>query len=208
MRKIKGGIFIVSAPSGAGKTTLCNKLTDVLKDIRHSVSYTTRAPRKDEVKDRDYTFIDEAEFHAMTKAGEFVEWAKVHGNFYGTSRRRLEEMRAQGIDVILDIDTQGAGQLRRTYAGGIYIFIMPPSLEALKSRLENRRNNPPEEIALRMKRALKEIREYKKYDYVIINNVFDEALTELKSIVVAERVKTDRLDPKWIKNFFKEEENI
>lgn len=202
MRKPKGGIFIVSAPSGAGKTTLCDKLTDALKDIRHSVSYTTRAPRNGEVRDRDYTFVDEAEFQDMAKAGEFVEWARVHGNFYGTSRRRLEEMTDQGIDVILDIDTQGAGQLRKAYAGGIYIFIMPPSMEALKSRLANRRNNPPEEIALRMKRALKEIKEYKKYDYVIINNLFDEALTELKSIVVAERVKTDRLNPEWIKTFF------
>lgn len=202
MRKHKGNIFIISAPSGAGKTTLCDKLTDVLKDIRHSVSYTTRSPRKGEVQDRDYTFIDEAGFKAMAKAGEFVEWARVHGNFYGTSRLRLEEVMDQGIDVILDIDTQGAGQLRKTYAGGIYIFIMPPSLEALRSRLDNRRNNPPEEIALRMERALKEIEEYKKYDYVIINDVFDEALTELKSIVVAERVKTDRLNPGWIKTFF------
>lgn len=202
MRKHKGNIFIISAPSGAGKTTLCDKLTDVLKDIRHSVSYTTRSPRKGEVQDRDYTFIDEAGFKAMAKAGEFVEWARVHGNFYGTSRLRLEEVMDQGIDVILDIDTQGAGQLRKTYAGGIYIFIMPPSLEVLRSRLDNRRNNPPEEIALRMKRALKEIKEYKKYDYVIINDVFDEALTELKSIVVAERVKTDRLNPGWIKTFF------
>lgn len=202
MRKHKGNIFIISAPSGAGKTTLCDKLTDVLKDIRHSVSYTTRSPRKGEVQGRDYIFIDEAGFKAMAKAGEFVEWASVHGNFYGTSRLRLEEVMDQGLDVILDIDTQGAGQLRKTYAGGIYIFIMPPSLEVLRSRLDNRRNNPPEEIALRMKRALKEIKEYKKYDYVIINDVFDEALTELKSIVVAERVRTDRLSPGWIKTFF------
>lgn len=201
MRKAKGSIFIVSAPSGAGKTTLCDKLTDVLGGIRHSVSYTTRAPRKGEVRDRDYTFVGEAEFKVMAKAGEFVEWAKVHGNFYGTSRLRLEEVTGQGIDVILDIDTQGAGKLRKTYAGGVYVFIMPPSMEVLKSRLDNRRNNPPEEIALRMKRAIKEIREYKKYDYVIINDNFDEALTELKSIVVAERVKTNRLNQKWIKTF-------
>lgn len=201
MRKAKGSIFIVSAPSGAGKTTLCDKLTDVLGGIRHSVSYTTRSPRKGEVRDRDYTFVGEAEFKVMAKAGEFVEWAKVHGNFYGTSRLRLEEVTGQGIDVILDIDTQGAGKLRKTYAGGVYVFIMPPSMEVLKSRLDNRRNNPPEEIALRMKRAIKEIREYKKYDYVIINDNFDEALTELKSIVVAERVKTNRLNQKWIKTF-------
>ncbi|GAB4411442.1 MAG: guanylate kinase [Thermodesulfovibrionales bacterium] len=202
MKKHRGNLFIVSAPSGAGKTTLCQRLTSVVHNIRHSVSYTTRPPRRDEVNGRDYNFIDEDEFRKMIEAGDFVEWARVHGHLYGTSRDRLEEMRDEGIDVILDIDTQGAKQMRNNCKDGVYIFILPPSMDALRERLEKRMSNSTEEIDLRMKRAREEIGEYKSYDYVIVNNDFDEALMELKAIVMAERIKTDSLDPQWVKKTF------
>ena len=202
-RKRRGNLFIVSAPSGAGKTSLCQKLTAVVPDIRHSVSYTTRPPRRGEVHDRDYTFVDEAEFLAMTKKDQFAEWARVHGHLYGTSRKRLEELRGSGIDVILDIDTQGAQEIRKHYADGVYIFILPPSMEALRERLEKRMSNSPEEIDLRLERAREEIKDYKAYDYVIVNSDFSEALVELKAIVLAEDKRTDKMDPHWVKETFR-----
>jgi guanylate kinase len=202
-RKRRGNLFIVSAPSGAGKTSLCQKLTAVIPDIRHSVSYTTRPPRKGEVNDRDYTFISEHEFRKMAKKNEFAEWAEVHGHLYGTSRKRLEEIREAGIDVILDIDTQGAVEIREHYDDGVCIFILPPSMEALRERLEKRMSNSPEEIDLRMKRASEEIKDYKSYDYVIVNGDFSDALTELKAIVLAENKKTRKIDPKWVKETFR-----
>lgn len=203
MRKNKGNIFIVSAPSGAGKTTICQKLTELFPDIRHSVSYTTRLQRNGEVNDRDYTFVNESEFLKMAEAGEFVEWAKVHGNLYGTSKRRLKEMMDQGISVVLDIDTQGAKQIRGCYDDGVYIFILPPSMETLRERLEKRMSNSPDEIELRMKRAADEIREYKNYDYVIVNNDIEKALEELEAIVTAESKKTDKIDHQLIREKFK-----
>ena len=138
----------------------------------------------------------------MAEAGEFAEWARVHGHLYGTSKTRLEEMRSRGVDVILDIDTQGAQKIRGTYTDGVYIFILPPSLDDLRERLEKRMSNSPEEIQVRMKRASEEIRSYKAYNYVIINNDFAEALAELKAIVLAEGRRTERLDPEWVKETF------
>ncbi len=202
MRKIKGNLFVVSAPSGAGKTTLCQLLSEKMPGIRHSVSYTTRKKRPGEVADRDYTFVSEAEFMRMQRAGKFAEWAKVHGNLYGTSEKRLGEMLGKGIDVILDIDVQGARKLRLLYKDAVYIFVLPPSWRALRERLHGRMSDSEAEIAKRLDRAVKEIKEYKKYDYVIVNRVFDEALTELRSIVAAKRLGRERLDPSWVmKNF-------
>lgn len=202
-KKRRGQLFIVSAPSGAGKTSLCRELTTVVPNIRHSVSYTTRPPRKGEENDRDYTFIDEAGFMKMAEKGDFAEWARVHGHLYGTSRRRLEEMRNAGIDVILDIDTKGAGLMREGSGNGVYIFILPPSLDALRERLHKRMSNSPEEIDIRMKRAVEEIKDYKSYDYVIVNEDFDEALAELKSIIAAEEKRTSNVDEEWIEKTFK-----
>jgi guanylate kinase len=201
--KPKGNLFIVSAPSGAGKTSLCQELTSAIPTIRHSVSFTTRKSRHGEVHDRDYTFVDEEVFLRMIQAGEFAEWARVHGNLYGTSRKRLAALRDEGIDVILDIDTQGAKEMRKGYDDGVYIFILPPSLDILKERLEKRKSNSAEEIALRLKRATEEIKDYTWYDYVIINNTFDEALEELKAIVIAEDHRTSKIDPQWVKENFK-----
>ena len=201
--KPRGNLFIVSAPSGAGKTSLCQRLTSDMPNIRHSVSFTTRKPRRGEVNDRDYTFVDEDEFLRMVDSGELAEWAKVHGNLYGTSKKRLEALRNEGIHVILDIDTQGAEEMRNSYDDGIYIFILPPSLDALKERLEKRMSNSAEEIALRLKRATEEIKNYTWYDYVIINEDFDEALAQLKAIVIAEGHRISTIDPQWVEENFR-----
>lgn len=138
----------------------------------------------------------------MIERGEFVEWAKVHGYLYGTSRKRLESMLNKGIDVILDIDVQGAKQLRKNYSDGVYIFILPPSMKTLRKRLHLRMSNSKREIETRLKRALVEIKDYKKYDYVIINDGFEDALEGLKSIVISEKVRTEKIDPSWIKKNF------
>ncbi|HTR44236.1 MAG TPA: guanylate kinase [Thermodesulfovibrionales bacterium] len=199
--KARGSLFIVSAPSGAGKTTLCRKLTEVLPGIGYSISHTTRRPRAGEENGRDYIFVDEAEFRRMIGDKEFLEWATVHGNLYGTSQRMLREMQGQGTDVILDIDVQGARQLREASPEGVSIFILPPSLEVLRSRLEKRGSNSAEDMERRMRTAVEEIREYKKYDYVIVNDLFEKALDELRAVVLAERVKTDKIDPEWVKTF-------
>lgn len=201
-KKSKGSLFVVSAPSGAGKTTLCKKLTSLLPNLKHSVSYTTRPPRQGEVNDRDYTFINRKEFKLMVQSGEFLEWAKIHGEFYGTSTDRIQKLVRSGTDVILDIDTQGAQQLKKDYRGGVYIFVLPPSMEILEKRLEKRMANSQEEINKRIKRAVDEIKIYRKYDYVIINNIFEEAVKELKAIILSHRVSSKKIDPMWVKEMF------
>jgi guanylate kinase len=201
-RKNRGRLFIVSAPSGAGKTTLCQKLSSIIQNLKHSVSYTTRPMRHGEINNRDYTFIKEDVFRRMAGKDEFVEWAEVHGNLYGTSRKRLDAMLDKGIDVILDVDTQGAKQIRKKYKDGIYIFILPPSRGALKERLKNRMCNSKEEIQRRLKRAADEIREYKKYDYVIINRVFDMAIEEMKAVIASEKLRKDNIETSWVKKNF------
>ncbi len=202
LKKGKGILFVVSGPSGAGKTTLYKAVISVLPNLKHSVSYTTRPPRPGEVDDRDYTFVSRDEFMAMIDKGEFVEWAEIHGKLYGTSKKRLEEILDSGVDAILDIDIQGAVQLREKYKRGVYIFILPPSLEVLKERLGGRRANSKEEIEKRLKGAVEEIKKYREYDYVIVNNVFEESVKELEAIILSYRVSTKRVDPEWIeKNF-------
>ncbi|MEJ2684250.1 MAG: guanylate kinase [Candidatus Sulfobium sp.] len=195
-------MFIISAPSGAGKTTLCNRIVRKVPDLRQSVSFTTRQPRRGEVNDRDYTFISEPEFRSMAGAGDFVEWAVVHGNFYGTSRRRLEGILQDGFDVLLDIDTQGARQVRDSCSGGAYVFILPPSMEALRGRLEKRGSNTRADMERRLARAVEEIRDYSMFDYVIVNDVLKDAVRSLESVITAERLKSGRVDKVWLeKNF-------
>jgi guanylate kinase len=202
--KNKGILFVVSGPSGAGKTTLYREAASSLPNLKHSVSYTTRRPRPGEVNDRDYTFINRDEFKGMIDRAEFAEWAEIHGKLYGTSKKRLEETMDSGIDAILDIDVQGAEQLKKKYQGGVYIFVLPPSLEALKERLQKRMVNSKEEIEKRLKVAAKEIKRYREYDYVIVNNILEDALKELSAIIISKRVSTERVDPQWIEmNFFK-----
>jgi guanylate kinase len=206
-KKSKGSLFIVSAPSGAGKTTLCRKLVSSLPNLQFSVSYTTRQPRRGEVNDRDYTFISREDFRLMADKGEFIEWAEVHGELYGTSRKRLEELLDSGNDVILDIDTQGAIQIKERYKGGIYIFILPPSLETLKERLKNRMTDSKEEIGKRLGRAIAEIKTFDKYDYVIINDILEDALMEFEAVVISQRISINKINPLWIEeSFLKQEE--
>lgn len=204
---MRGNLFVVSAPSGAGKTTLCRKLVEELPGIEHVVSYTTRAPRQGETGGIDYTFISEDEFQRMVDEGEFLEWAFVHGNRYGTSRARLEDTLEAGRDVIIDIDTEGAGQIRESSVKGVYIFILPPSMKVLRERLLGRMSDSKEESARRLRRAAQEIKEYYRYDYVILNDDFDEALRRLYAVVFSRRALTEKIEPEWVReNFLNEEE--
>ncbi|WP_129126769.1 guanylate kinase [Geomonas oryzae] len=191
--KREGVLYVISAPSGAGKTSLCKEIIDIFPNLRHSVSYTTRPPRNGEVHGRDYFFVGKEEFDRMVEAGEFAEWAEVHGNFYGTSLATLKESRAEGIDLILDIDCQGARQLKGRFEGGVYIFVLPPSIEELRRRLDNRSSDSQEVIERRIQNASGEIKEARWYDYIIVNDKFTEALEQLKSVLVAEQCRSTRL---------------
>jgi guanylate kinase len=200
----KGILFVISGPSGSGKTTLYKKAISALPNLKHSVSFTTRSPRTGEVNDKDYTFIDKDEFMAMVRKKDFAEWAEIHGELYGTSKKRLKEIIDSDIDAILDIDVQGAKQLREEFPGGVYIFVLPPSLEVLRERLEGRMANAKREIEKRLKVAVAEIKRYGEYDYVIVNHVFDNAFEGLASIIIANRARTERIKPQWVKeNFFR-----
>lgn len=185
-----GIIFVISAPSGAGKTSLCKELIDFFPALRHSVSYTTRPARPGEREGVDYRFVTEEVFRGMVDAGAFAEWAEVHGNCYGTAAASLEEARLAGRDILLDIDCQGAGQLRRNLEHAVYIFILPPDLAELRRRLEGRNTDSSEVIERRIANAEGEILEAGSYDYLVVNDDFDQALTELKSIITAEACRT------------------
>ena len=191
--KREGVLYVISAPSGAGKTTLCKEIIDIFPNLRHSVSYTTRPPRTGEVHGRDYFFVGTEEFSRMVGAGEFAEWAEVHGNLYGTSLATLKECRSQGIDLILDIDGQGARQLKGRFEGGVYIFVLPPSIAELRRRLDTRSSDTEEVIERRINNAAGEIKEARWYDYIIINDKFSEAVEQLKSVLIAEQCRAIRL---------------
>jgi guanylate kinase len=185
---MSGNLFIVCAPSGAGKTTLVAALLKADPGIRLSVSYTTRQPRAGEVDGRDYHFVDQQKFQEMAAAGAFLESALVHGNHYGTSQPWINEQRAGGADILLEIDWQGAAQVRKMMPDAIGIFILPPSFEALVSRLNTRAKDPPDVIARRIAAARAEIAHVSEFNYVIINDKFDEARLDLASIVRARRL--------------------
>jgi guanylate kinase len=189
----RGTLVVVSAPSGAGKTTLCTEVRSVVPDLAYSVSYTTRAPRPGEVDGKDFHFVTVAAFKAMVERNEFAEWAVVHDNFYGTRAEPLERALAAGLDILLDIDTQGARQLRTRYPEAISVFIVAPSLALLEQRLRERKSDAPKEIARRMARAREEIAAWREYDYLIINRDLKEAVDQLASIIQAERCRTSRL---------------
>jgi guanylate kinase len=199
-KKSKGSIFIVSAPSGAGKTTLCKQIVKVVDNIKPSISFTTRQPRAGEIPGEDYYFVSEEEFRTMIGRGDFFEWAQVHGNLYGTSKRKLEELIDAGYDILLDIDTQGARQIRQSFSNAVYIFILPPSMTELKHRLERRMSNSVEDMNRRMLRAVDEIKEYKMYDYVIVNDILKDSLKKLEVIITAERLRSSKINPHWIEN--------
>lgn len=184
-----GNLFVVAAPSGAGKSSLVKALMELDAQIQPSVSHTTRPPRGQEKHGREYYFASKEEFDAMVLADGFVEWANVHGNRYGTSKKAIADRMASGTDVVLEIDYQGALQIKRTFPNAILIFILPPSWEELRSRLERRGEDAPDVIALRLKNAAEEMAQAREFDFVIINELFERALFDLKAIVHAQRLK-------------------
>jgi guanylate kinase len=184
-----GNLFVVAAPSGAGKSSLVNALLELDTRVQPSVSHTTRPPRGQEKHGREYFFVSPKEFDDMVLADAFVEWAFVHGQRYGTSKKAIEERIAQGADVILEIDFQGALQIKRIFANAVLVFILPPSLEELRSRLERRGEDAPDVIALRLANASEEMAQVREFDFVIINELFERALFDLKAIVHAQRLK-------------------
>jgi guanylate kinase len=184
-----GNLFIVCAPSGAGKTSLVNALLEREPEIELSISYTTREPRRGEEDGVDYHFVDRATFQEMTARGDFLESAEVHGNFYGTSQAWISERTAQGRDILLEIDWQGAQQVRRLMPTAIGVFILPPSLDALRRRLTARGQDSSEVIDRRLANAREEIGHVEEFDYVIINQTFEVAVVDLVSIVRAQRLR-------------------
>jgi guanylate kinase len=184
-----GNLFVVAAPSGAGKSSLVKALLELDARVQLSISHTTRPPRGQEVTGREYHFVSHQEFDAMIAADAFVEWAQVHSQRYGTSKAAIEERMATGADVVLEIDFQGAMQIKDIFANAVCIFVLPPSWEELRSRLQRRAEDAPDIIEMRMKNAALEVAQVDKFDFVIINELFDRALFDLKSIVHAQRLK-------------------
>jgi guanylate kinase len=184
-----GNLFVVAAPSGAGKSSLVNALRELDARVQPSVSHTTRPPRGQEKHGREYYFISNDEFDTMVTNQQFLEWAHVHGNRYGTSRSTIEARIANGEDVILEIDYQGAFQIKKIFVNAVLIFILPPSLEELHARIERRGEDPADIIAVRMENARTEVAQAHLFDFVIINELFERALFDLKAVVHAQRLK-------------------
>lgn len=184
-----GNLFVVAAPSGAGKSSLVKALLELDSHVFPSISHTTRAPRGQEVHGREYFFVSREEFDAMIEADAFLEWANVHAHRYGTSRKAIEEQIKEGKDVILEIDYQGALQVKNLFSNAIGIFILPPSWDELRSRLQRRGEDKPEVIEMRMKNAQEEVAHVGKFDFVIINESFDRALFDMKAIVHSQRLR-------------------
>ena len=199
--KKKGDLFVISAPSGGGKSTLCNMLLKNVDKLKMSVSFTTRDRRKGERNNRDYSFISERKFREMIDRGEFAEWAMVHGNLYGTSVKRIKEINNRGYDIILDIDVQGARQIKQKIDDAIFVFILPPSMSMLKKRLTSRRTDSKEQVDMRLGIARKEISACGEYDYIVINKDIETAYNQLASIIASTRLKTSRIDDRIIKSF-------
>jgi guanylate kinase len=194
----RGTLFVVSSPSGGGKGTLIRRVLEVVPNLSYSVSFTTRAPRPNEVNGREYFFL------GLVAAGEFLEWACVHGNFYGTARRQLAEETARGVDIVLEVDVQGAASVRQLLMDSVSIFILPPSFAVLRDRLISRGTDSPEELEVRLRNAPEELRQYSKFDYVIINDEVERASAQLASIIYAERarcVRQENLVREVIKKF-------
>jgi len=183
-------LFIISGPSGCGKSTLAQRARKSLKDLKFSVSHTTREKRSSEKEGKDYYFVSRQEFEKMIKDEKMVEWAMVHGKMYGTSRREIERKSSQG-DLLLDIDVQGASQLKEKFRKAVFIFIMPPNYKELKSRLEKRGDESLKSIYKRLETAKREIRSYSDFDYIIINDKIEKASQELVSIILSVRCRIE-----------------
>jgi guanylate kinase len=188
----KGLLIVVSGPSGAGKGTICKNLLNVKKDIVVSVSATTRSPRAGEVDGKEYFFISKEKFKKMIEKDEFIEYAKVYDNYYGTPRRFVEENLEKGFDVLLEIDIQGALQVKERYQEGVFVFILPPSMQELKNRITRRGTESEREILKRFEAAYKEINYVSRYNYFIINDKVEDATEKLRAIIIAEKCRVDR----------------
>jgi len=188
----RGTLFVVSSPSGGGKGTIIRHVLDVVENLSYSVSYTTRAPRQGEVDGREYFFVNQRSFEEMVAAGEFLEWACVHGKLYGTAKNQVIEETNAGSDIILEVDVQGAASVRQLLMDSVSIFILPPSYEVLKKRLIARGTDSPEELEVRLRNAPDELKQYSAFDYVIINDEIDRASAQLASIIYAERARCMR----------------
>ena len=198
----RGILFIISAPSGTGKTTLCKQLVANIPGLWHSVSYTTRTPRPGEEHGREYYFTDDTTFQTMIDRHEFVEWARVYGHLYGTPRRMVADKIEQGIDVLLEIDVQGALQVKKKFDDAVSIFILPPSMTVLRQRLLTRASDSSEEIQRRLQKVKEEVWSYREYAYIVRNDDLTRSLQDLESIFLGERLKTKRLNMAWIENNF------
>ena len=202
----RGNLFVISAPSGSGKTTLVRRLLDTLDDVQFSISFTTRSVRGSERDGIDYHFIAEESFRSKIEEGEFLEWAEVHGNLYGTSKLETEKIRAGGEDILMDVDVQGATQVRKAQPDAVTLFIMPPSFAVLEMRLRGRRQDSDKVIEGRLDEARHEIHHYKDYDYVLVNDSVERTSELFKAIVLSERMRPhllqDRIRP--IVDTFKE----
>jgi guanylate kinase len=190
----RGCLFVISAPSGSGKTTLVSKLLAAFSDLRFSVSFTTRKPRGAEQDGVDYHFVTREEFQEKIDQGELLEWAEVHGNLYGTSRPVTERIRAGGEDILLDVDVQGAAQVRKAEPDAVTMFVMPPSRQALERRLHGRNQDSREVIESRLANARREVERYREYEYVLVNDDVEETAALLKAIVLAERARPGLLE--------------
>jgi guanylate kinase len=187
---MSGSLFVVTAPSGAGKTSLVRALLERTQDLQLSISHTTRSPRDGETEGVDYYFVDEARFHAMAESNEFLEYAHVFGNYYGTSETWVKDRLRQGIDILLELDWQGAVEIRRLMPEAIGIFILPPSRKTLEERLRKRGTDSEGNILRRLSQARDEMSHYGEADYLIFNDDFDRALDELSAVIISSRVKT------------------
>ena len=200
----RGTLFVVSSPSGGGKGTLIRRVLECVDNLSYSVSYTTRGPRRNEQNGREYFFVDRKTFDEMVAGGEFLEWACVHGNFYGTSKQQIAEKTASGIDIVLEVDVQGAASVRQLLMDSVSVFILPPSFAVLRHRLCARGTDTPESLEVRLRNAPEELRQYSSFDYVIINDEIDRAVGQLASIIYAERarcVRQERVVEQVIKEF-------
>jgi guanylate kinase len=193
--RTRGILFVVSSPSGGGKGTIIQQVLKQMPNLSYSVSYTTRPPRDGEVEGREYFFVTPEQFEAMAAAGEFLEWAHVHGKLYGTSRHQVSREVFEGRDIILEVDVQGAVSVRELVTDSVSVFILPPSVEILRQRLIARGTDLPEELELRLKNAPVELRHYKAFDYVIINDQVERAAGQLGCIIEAERARRARQEP-------------
>lgn len=189
---MKGVLFIISSPSGGGKGTLIREVLRTVPNIGYSVSFTTRARREGETHGKDYFFVSAEEFENLIRLGEFLEFANVHGNFYGTSRAQVAEEIEAGRDVILEIDVQGAAIIRQIFPDAVGVFILPPSFEVLRRRLVARQTETDENLAIRLRNARTEVEEYVDFQYVVINDEVSKATSDLEAVIYAERLKKDR----------------